>query len=172
MKRARLITVMVMMAGAAAVPIIMDSPTNATGYVPEAYAFWITSDTSRFRMNVSFVTADIPQVIYDRPEFNHDIRARGGECEVKVWHYRDLWQQVGVVKLPMEYNRRVSHRVGSLWQNGDVIAYEYNPCMQVGQCDAVGRCTLPFASLIDNVSNDPVTWTSKKIPIHYSVEVH
>lgn len=173
MNRPVLITAMVAMAAAAAVPLVMNSTSNVTGYVPEAYAFWITSDTSRFRMNVSLMTADLPQAVFDDPAFQQSIGAHDGVFDVKVWHIRDgRAQHVGTISMPTAPNIRVAHRVGSLWRNGDVIAYEYNPGMHV-KAGRDGEPGLPFASLIDNVSNDPVSVPSvQRIDFEYEIEVH
>jgi hypothetical protein len=113
----------------------------------EGWAVPITFHRGQFRMNVTIVTNNLPQGVWDSPNF----LGTGQTFPVSVWRIREgRATSLYLLLLPKTSVYSFQFPVGPQFDKGDLLVVEYSP----GLLKAPG---VPFASLVDNVSNDPVT---------------
>lgn len=125
-----------------------------------------TTQANRFRVNLSLNTN--PDMPFGKPydaasvaAFSETLRVWNGFFPVNVWRVRHgVHKKVGTVRMPFEAAKymQVSLTSGGYgFRDGDLVVIENNPGITVHFGGSYQTSTTPFASVIDNVSNDATT---------------
>lgn len=124
-------------------------------------AFPVTIDHITQRMNVSVMTVVAPPQMWQNPSYREMLQVgEDNAFPVRVYRIREgvVTEQM-TIRLVADSAQLTQFSVGNQFQKGDVLAVEWKP----GMLREDGR--VPFASVIDNVSNDPVTYPSYNMEI-------
>jgi hypothetical protein len=125
-------------------------------------AFPLSYDQTRFRVNLQLLSNYfVPDQLWRDAKFRAALHESGGEFPVRMWRGRagkfEMIEQITIPAAPGVF-RQYGIR-GDRWQRGDVVVIEFTPGLFVVDQQLHGQraVIVPFASVVDNRSNDPVT---------------
>jgi hypothetical protein len=142
----------------------------------DVYMFTVPILHGKQRMKVTLNTQDFRQELWDSAAARESMY-----IDDDGWFYVNVWlvraglvgpQKIDQVRMPAIPNEPVPYYVKSVFQQGDTLAFDAHPGVQY-KPGRDGEPGVPFASIVDNTSNDPATigCVKSKLP-PVVVEVH